>query len=779
MNWLTRLQLRDTLLIIGVLPAAVLALVLSLFFGNTLITDIENNLKQQGISQAKNLANASVFGVFTMNIDQLEALADIAVQDHEVLAVKLLDRQQQVIVQRTNRRFVSEKEKNRAQDFQVPIHSGDWDNISDDDLGDLLMNLSPNDPEYLGSVVLTLSAEKAKSHEVSVKLNSFYITLLSLLIIAVIAGRMSRAISDPILKLSTDVQRIANGDYRSTDPIQANNELGNLSKGIRSMSEQLESYHKDLELKIQLATQQLEHQNQELSVARQEAEQASQLKSQFLAHMSHEIRTPMNGIIGFLDMLSKTPINATQKLYLDTVQNSSRNLLRIINEVLDLSRLEAGRTEIIYSTFNLENALTECMDLLRPQASQRFVTLRLTLDADLPELIHQDPVRLNQVLINLVGNAIKFSYQSEVHIHVSRDASNERNALRFVIDDHGTGIDEANLPHLFDPFTQFNQGQTQQGSGLGLAISKQIIDSVGGEIGVSSTLYVGSSFWFTFPYESAQADRESSATHSLDQLNLNGRRFLIADDNDINLHLLTLMLEKHGAVVDQAVDGQIAVMKSRTVPYDMLMFDVIMPNQSGTDALREIREDLGNPNADTPAIAITALPTQQLQEELIAVSIQGCLTKPIFEADLVQVLDGYFAQNPERPPIQQNDAAPRDEEIESLPDFERWRAMQQLNQDVALIRQLLTKLKADLPAQRAEIRTHLNAANFEQAKAVVHKIHGSAAYCATPRLKHCAKLLEIALVQQHPQDRAAAWSALQQSIERLLAMSVDDLLQLK
>lgn len=770
MNWLTRLHLRDTLLIIGVLPAAILALVLTLFFTQTIITDIEDNLVNQGNSLAKNLANASIFGVFTMNIEQLQALTDISVQDRKVLAAKILDKEDRVIVEAITKRQLTQIESKRAREFKVAIRSGEFSNP--DDVGDLLMQSNQFSPDYMGSVVLTISTEDAASHAIDVKLNSFYIILFTLFVIALIASRLSKSISTPIIKITEDVQRISSGDYTPTTPIPASNELGTLTTGIHSMAKQLESHHKDLEMKIQLATHKLELQNADLEIARQAAENANELKSQFLAHMSHEIRTPMNGIMGFLEMLRGTSLNETQMLYLDTVQNSSRNLLRIINEVLDLSRLEAGKTEIVSSTFNLGNTIQECLDLLTPQAKQRFVSIRLNLAGDLPQLVHQDPVRLNQVLVNLLSNAIKFSYQSEVVLTVKRSENQPDSSLLFMVADQGCGISSNDLPQLFDPFTQFNRDKMQQGSGLGLAISKQIIDSMGGEIGVGSTPNVGSTFWFTFPFTPPQKNAESDQTKILDRLNIQNKHFLVADDNEINLHLLTLMLEKRGAIVDQAVDGQQAVDLSMNLPYDILMFDILMPNLSGTEALRQIRANTANPNSATPAVAITALPTQELQEELLAVSIQHCVTKPISEDDLGQVLLTYFAFTGNPTSSSDSHSHPPNEQ-DDLKDFELWRALQQMNGDKALIRTLLTKLSQELPDQLARIEQLIEKQNYEQARDMVHKVHGSAAYCATPRLKQSAKVLETALLQGTPNDIAQALSELQDSIERLTMQPID------
>lgn len=760
---------------IGVLPAALLSLVLSIYFTQTIISDIEDNLEKTGISLASNLAKSSVFGMFTMNLEQLAALVDIAVENPKVLAAKILDREGRVIVQASNNRHQTQIERSRSQDFQVAIRSGELGR--GEDVADLLMQGDQTDPDFLGSVALTLSTEEEIAHGINVKLNSFYITLFSLFVIAVIAGRLSRAISTPLLQITDDVQRIAGGDYTLATPITAKNELGSLSEGIHSMTKQLESHHKDLELKIQLATSQLEQQNADLLVARREAEEASELKSQFLSHMSHEIRTPMNGIMGFLELLNTTPLNNTQKLYLDTVQNSSRNLLRIINEVLDLSRLEAGRSEIIKSNFDLNNTILECLDLLDLQAHQRFVDLQLKLEDDLPQHVYQDPVRLNQVLINLLSNAIKFSYQSTVTLSIRRADHNPEHTLLFSIHDEGAGIDEKDLTHLFDPFTQFNSNKMQQGSGLGLAISKQIIDSMGGDIGVFSTLHVGSTFWFTFPFDLAQAPQETDQTMLLDRLEIEGKRFLVADDNDINLHLLTLMLEKRGAIVDQAVDGVKAVEKSKEEPYDMLMFDIIMPNQSGTEALQQIRTDSSNPNASTPAIAITALPTQELQQELVAISIQNCLTKPVTQQDLGKVLQPFFVKKtlPEEHESSSSDDTADDmlEEDDAIQDFEFWRALQQMNNNRSLIRTLLLKLFDELPDQMKDIERLVIQKDFDQAHPIVHKVHGSAAYCCMPRVKSAAKVLEIALKQDIEDDIELAYTELKQSVDALLQRSVD------
>lgn len=767
MNWLTRLHLRDTLLIIGVLPAAVLSLVLSLYFTQTIISDIEKNLQNQGTSLATHLANASVFGVFTMNIEQLEALIEISTQNPDVLAVKILDSSDRVIVQSPPPPPSKGQKKIRSRDFQVSIHSGGFS--PQDDVGELLMSNAPPDPNVLGSVILTLSTERSSAHEVAVKRNSFYITLVSLLIIAVVAARMSRIISAPLLRTTADVQRIAAGDYRPTAPIKAQNELGTLSSGIHSMAKQLESHHKDLEMKIQLATKQLESQNHDLQQARQLAEEASELKSRFLAQMSHEIRTPMNGIMGFLDMLRSTELDQQQRLYLDTAQKSSKNLLRIINEVLDLSRLEAGRAEIVPSTFDLENTIQECLDLIALQAKQRFVTITLNLSPGLPTRIHQDPVRLSQVLINLLGNAIKFSYQSEVVLTVRPAERQPGSQILFSISDEGAGIHPRDLPYLFDPFTQFNSNKMQQGSGLGLAISKQIIDTLGGNIGVGSTLNVGSTFWFTLPYGPPQEDAALPAKQSLPDVDLSGKRILVADDNEINRQLLTLMLQQRGAAVDQAVDGQDAVNQCKLRQYDLLMIDIIMPKQSGTEALQAIRSDVDNHNHSTPAIAITALSTAELQEELMAARFQNCLTKPIFDQELGKILSPYFpnTSSPVATVAADRTYQPQADQNAAL-DFDIERALQQMNGNHNLVRTMLDKLRAELPQQLSDIDRLIQGNQLKAAHEIAHKIHGSAAYCGTTRLKLASESLEMALMGTDQDLVLLYYNELKDCINRLL-----------
>ncbi|MDY6813866.1 MAG: ATP-binding protein [Pseudomonadota bacterium] len=520
---LTNWGIRDRMLLLALMPPALIAMIVGFYLVNTRIQDLADAQTARGQALADQLAPAAEIALQSGRPELLRQLVSQVIDGGDIKSIRILDGAGRELV---GARGPASEER-----------PGDW-------LGRRLDQWLRRPPRFTtplyvpghgfaGQVEVELSRSRTRARQLEVLFNGLLITAVGLFLSYLLGMAVSRDVIIPIMRLTHAVRSFRRGELTRRVPETSGGELGTLERGINAMAESLQASRQELQgqvyqsnAELRTTLEELEVKNVELDLARQRAEQASRVKSQFLANMSHEIRTPVNGMIGFTQLLAQTRVDSEQDEYLQILQRSSEHLLHILNDILDFSRLEAGKLQIDVAPFDVRAVVEETLMLLAPLAFEKKLELTSLIYADVPARLAGDGGRLRQVLVNLVGNAVKFTPAGEVVVRVMvEETQAEGVLLRMTVSDTGVGIEPAEQQRIFEAFTQADARVTRRfgGTGLGLFICDRLVQAMGGRIGFESTAGKGSTFWFQVPLQAqpaAEPDRP-----------LAGRRIVFFDAN--------------------------------------------------------------------------------------------------------------------------------------------------------------------------------------------------------------------------------------------------------
>ncbi|WP_105213701.1 two-component sensor histidine kinase BarA [Pseudoalteromonas sp. T1lg22] len=633
---MNRLGLRDSVLILTLVPTVVIGLLLGGYFTINRYLELDEFLIEQGSTIIEPLSIAIEQPLVKNDKATLERIARHIHNMHSPLvkSVAIFDASDSLVVtSNLHRNF------DRLTTIPPEVHQSLNKAIHDDEFLIFYQGvLNPNTPSHLpfqtaGTVMVQFNRQAAVIEQQRAILISAAVILLAIGFAVVLSIRLSRMITQPLSRLVRATGEVARGEVPQNITQTMQGELEQLRLGLVSITEYMADEKDEMQRHIDQATadyqetlEQYETQNIQLNIAKREALAANKVKSDFLAKMSHELRTPLNGVIGFARQLYKTPLNKSQKDYLDTIEASANSLLSIISDILDFSKLEAGAMELESIQFQLRDAVNEVLTLLAPGAHEKNLELSIHVNPNVPEQLFGDPTRFRQILTNLVSNAIKFTEQGEINIDISsRLLADERTSLLISVKDTGVGIAMDKQDTLFTPFGQADSSITRKfgGTGLGLMITKHLVEAMGGRITLNSAPGKGTCFTFNAVFKLPDHHFQTELPCG----SLATKRVLYFEQNEHSYMATTSILHAWGV----HVSGCRNLEELEQVLTGSFKFDIcVLGDAGGVESMGLMKQliSMVRPHSDYIYLLLNTV-SHNMREALVGSGADGCLSKPI------------------------------------------------------------------------------------------------------------------------------------------------------